>query len=59
MSAQNLLKIKDLAERLGVTRQTIHNMLRSGRLPVLPIEGMKPPRWRASDVDAWLSTDVK
>lgn len=51
----NLLKIKDLAERLGCTRQTVHNMLREGRCPVAPIPGSKPPRWLATTVDAFLN----
>lgn len=50
-----LINIKQLAERLGVTRQTIHNMLRDDRLPVAPIVGLRPRKWRSSDVEAWIT----
>lgn len=50
-----LLNIKELAERLACSRGTIHNMLRAGTLPVAPVQGMKPPKWRAVDVDAFLA----
>lgn len=49
---RKLLNTNDLAARLGVSRQTIRNMLREGRCPVAPIEGTKPPRWSPVDVDA-------
>lgn len=50
-----LINIKRLAERLGVSRRTVHYWLERGGLPVAPIEGMTPPKWRAADVEAWLS----
>jgi excisionase family DNA binding protein len=49
------LRIKDLAEELGVTRQTIHNMLRDGRLPVNPIPGTKPRLFPRDQFEMWLT----
>lgn len=53
-----LLKIKDVAQRLGVTRQTMHNMLNENRFPVAPIPGTKPRRWRSGDIEAYLAGSV-
>lgn len=53
--AKPLLNIKQLAERLACSRGTIHNMLRAGTCPIAPVVGMKPPKWRAVDVDAFIS----
>ena len=39
------LTISQLAARLGVSRQTVYNMLIAGRLPVEPIPGLRPRRW--------------
>lgn len=50
-----LLNIKQLAEKLVVGRTTIHYWLKHDRCPVAPVVGMKPPKWRVSDVDAFLT----
>ena len=50
-----ILNVQQLAERLGVTRRTVHNWLRAGNLPIPNIVGMKPPKWRASDVEQFLN----
>lgn len=54
-SPLKLLNIKQLAERLVVPTVTLRYWLRVGRCPIAPIEGMKPPKWRVSDVDAFLA----
>lgn len=50
-TGRKLLKIKDLARELGVTRQTIHNRLAAGTCPVAPVPRTKPPRFYADDVE--------
>lgn len=50
-----ILNVQQLAERLGVTRRTVHNWLRSGNLPIPNIVGMKPPKWRVVDVEEFLN----
>lgn len=49
------VNITGLAQRLGVTRQTIHNMLKQNRIPIEPIMGLKPVKWRAEDIENWLN----
>jgi len=55
---QKIMRLKDVAQRLECTPATVHNMLNSGRFPVAPIPGTKPRRWRAEDIEAWLSGSV-
>lgn len=50
-----LINISQLAKRLVVSRRTIHNWLRAGTCPVAPVQGMKPPKWRAADVEAFIN----
>lgn len=45
-------KAVDVAKHIGVTRQTLHNMLKDGRFTVEPIPGTKPRRWRAADIES-------
>jgi len=50
-----LLNGKQTAERLCITDKTLRTWLRQGTCPVAPIPGMKPAKWRAADVDAWIA----
>lgn len=52
MDAQTYTLAK-AARYLGVTRQTLYNMLKDGRFPVQPIPGTQPRRWNVADLDAW------
>lgn len=52
-----ILNITQLANRLGVTRQTVHNMLNEDRIPVDPIPGLKPLKWRENEIDTWLNPE--
>lgn len=55
-----IVNITGLAQRLGVTRQTVHNMLKKNKIPIEPIYGLKPLKWRAEDIENWLKpTDDK
>lgn len=48
-----------LAKKLGVTRQTIYNLNIKKKLPVQPIEGFKPLRFRLKEVNAYLNSNVE
>lgn len=49
-----LCKKKDLAVRLGCSVRQIENLSNNGRLPKPFYIGDASPRWRRSDIDAWL-----
>lgn len=51
---QRLLKKKDLAANFGCSARQIELMVNSGRLPRPLYLGSSSPRWRQSDIDAWL-----
>jgi site-specific recombinase XerC len=51
-----LINLKTYAARLGVTRQAVHYQLVRGICAVPPVTGIKPPKWRASDVQAYLAS---
>jgi hypothetical protein len=54
-NSPKILNIKQLAERLGKPTVTVRYWLRVGKCPIPHIEGMKPPKWLAADVDAFLA----
>jgi len=47
------LTIQQVADLIGVTRQTLYNMINDNRFPVKPIKGTKPRRWSPEAVNAW------
>ena len=51
---RKLLNIKQLAERLSMPVTTLRYWLRHDRCPIPHIEGTKPVKWLASDVDKFL-----
>jgi excisionase family DNA binding protein len=53
------LNITELAEHLGVTRQTVHKWLKDNRIPIDPIPGLKPPKWRLRDIEEWLGSETE
>jgi excisionase family DNA binding protein len=48
------LGAKAAAQRIGVSRRTFYNMLKTDRFPVAPIPGTKPRRWYVEALDAWV-----
>lgn len=49
------LSDKRIAERLGVTRQTVWRWAGAGNFPQPVRLGPGVTRWKASDVDAWVA----
>ena len=57
-----LLDLQDLAALLGRSPETIKKDLQRNRLAVPPrlnIPGTRLLRWRAADVESWLSANVE
>ena len=52
---RRLLKKKDLAANFGCSTRQIELMVNDGRLPRPFYLGDSSPRWRQSDIDAWLN----
>jgi predicted DNA-binding transcriptional regulator AlpA len=53
------LKLKKVAEHIGVPLRTLYRMIDDDRFPVDPIAGTKPRLWNTADVDAWIAGDDK
>lgn len=51
---RRLLKKKDLATTIGCSTRQIELMVKAGKLPKPFYCGDSSPRWRQSDIDAWL-----
>ncbi len=47
--------VKELAERYGITRQTVRKLTNTGRLPA-PLKVGHSARWRVSDIQTWENT---
>ena len=55
-----LLPLRDVAERLSVSRATIYRMTRDGRLPCLQLGGRGAPlRVDEAELDEWLHGDAR
>jgi predicted DNA-binding transcriptional regulator AlpA len=52
--APKILNIKQLAERLNMPVPTLRGWLKADKCPIPHIEGMKPRKWRTSDVENFL-----
>ena len=55
MQATFLLNVREVAAKLGITRGTVYKIL--DRDPTFPrpiYPGIKSPRWRVDELDAWL-----
>lgn len=50
-----LYTAKETAQKLALDPKTLRKYVREGVCPVAPIPGINPPRWRASDVDAYVA----
>lgn len=54
LRTSGLLTFTDVARVLDVTVARLNKMRRDGLFTVPPVAGMKPAKWRASDVSAFL-----
>ena len=55
---ERLLKVEEIASRLGVSRRTVYRLADVGQLPA-PIRLGGMIRWRASEIERWLDGDCK
>lgn len=53
MSQPELLKTREVAERLGISQSQVYRLIRSGALPTVPIG--KDRRVSRAALDAWLA----
>ena len=49
------LTLTEVAGHIGVTRQTLYNMIENKTFPVKPIKGTRPRRWNIDAIDRWLN----
>ena len=58
MSDARLLRVADVADRIGLSEETVIAAIRSGSLPASNVgQGAHRPRWRVSEADLaqWLN----
>ena len=51
-----LLTVRDLCRRLAVSRTTIYERLRTGKLPAPIYVGDHCPRWPSDEIDSWIDS---
>ena len=49
-----VMHLKDVAEKLGVSKATIYALIRTGVLPPGFLLGASSRGWRESDIEAWI-----
>ena len=54
MSDDYLLTIKEVAERVSLSRSGIYSMVKLGSFPAPQRIGAKAVRWRASTIQNWI-----
>lgn len=54
MTAPLVLRPSQVADLLGVSRATLHRMVRDGRFPPPRYIGPASPRWARSTVETWV-----
>lgn len=47
-----------VAKAANVTRRTLYKWRETGKFKLTPIDGTNPPRYSATEVAAWLKTDI-
>lgn len=52
-----VLKISQVAEKIGVSRRQIYKMIDDGRFNVKPIPGTKPRLWHGQAVQDWINNE--
>jgi excisionase family DNA binding protein len=58
VTRRELLSPAEVAERLGVTRQTIYRKIHSGQMPALRLGDDGPLRVDAAELDEWLAANA-
>ena len=55
----NLLNVKEVAKKLGVSRAQVYLMVKKGDFPVPIRIAKRTSRWLESDVDRWIERKFK
>jgi excisionase family DNA binding protein len=53
-----LMTISEVAQALGLGKQVVRIMSKNGRFLAPIMLGVRAPRWRAEDVQAWIDARV-
>jgi len=54
-----VLRVKDVAAKLGVSKAQIYILIRAGGFPLGVLLGASMRGWRESDIDAWIDSRPK
>ena len=54
-----LLTVRQVADQIGFTRQTIHKWVRAGQFPPPLYISTRSPRWRPADIEAWIESQPR
>jgi prophage regulatory protein len=55
---EKLLRIADVCAAVGFKANWIYVLIRSGKFPPPVKTGKRASRWRASEVQAWIETQI-
>ena len=57
MRRKPFLNASEVAKRTGYKRRSFYNAVKDGRFPIKPVEGMKPLKWHAHEIEAFVRGD--
>jgi len=57
-SPECFLRLKDVAQRTGLSRSTIYRMMGEGMFPPSHSLGSKAKRWLGSEIQGWIDSRV-
>ena len=52
--AERIIRVRDVVERIGVSRSTLYQWVSEGRFPPSIPLGARAVGWREADVDEWI-----
>lgn len=55
MQADRLLRLRDVAHLVGLSKATIYRRIRAGQFPPPVSAGGHSVRWKASTIEAWMA----
>lgn len=56
MQQDRLIRLRDVAQRVGLSKATIYRKLRAGAFPKPVTIGGTAVRWRESAIDGWIAS---
>jgi prophage regulatory protein len=54
MMDEKILRVRQVSERVGLSRSTIYRLIRLGKFPPSQTVGLQAVGWRASAIEAWI-----